>query len=54
MELKGIKEFLERYKTTLLKGDIERAEIVDCIKDITGITLKSSEFKIERFISQKR
>ncbi len=49
MELKGIKEFLERYKTTLLKGDIERAEIVDCIKDITGITLKSSEFKIERF-----
>ena len=48
MELKGIKEFLERYKTTLLKGDFEREEIVLCIKEISGVTLKSSEFKIER------
>jgi hypothetical protein len=48
MELKGIKEFLERYKTTLLKGDFEREEIVLCIKDVSGVTLKSSEFKIER------
>lgn len=48
MELKGIKEFLERYKKTLLKGDFEREEIVLCIKEISGVTLKPSEFKIER------
>lgn len=48
--MKGIKEFLERYKNTLLKGDFEREEIVQCIKEVSGILLKNNEFKIERFI----
>lgn len=48
MELKGIKEFLERYKTTLLRGDISREEIILSIKEISGVTLKNTEFKIDR------
>ena len=48
MELKGIKEFLERYKKTLLRGDISREEIILLISDVSGVTLKNSEFKIDR------
>ena len=46
MELRGIKEFLERYKATLLKGDLERDEIVVCVKNISGVFLKNTEFTI--------
>jgi hypothetical protein len=48
MELKGIKEFLERYKQTILRGDTTREGIIRCIKDISGVELKNSDIKIER------
>lgn len=46
--MKGIKEFLERYKTTLLKSDSIREDISLTIREITGVALKNSDFKIER------
>ena len=48
MELKGIKEFLERYKTTLLKSDSTREDIILTIFEISGVKLKNSDFKLER------
>ena len=46
--MKGIKEFLERYKLTLLKSDSIRDDIILTIKEITGVILKNTDFKIER------
>lgn len=48
MELKGIKEFLERYKTTLLKSDLTREDIILTVFEISGVKLKNTDFKIER------
>lgn len=48
MELKGIKEFLERYKKTLLRSDLIREEITQIINNISGVSLKNNEYKIER------
>lgn len=46
--MKGIKEFLERYKQTLFRSDLVREEIIHIIRSISGVELKNSEYKIER------
>ena len=47
MEIKSIKELLERYKKTLLHSDTTRQEIISCIFEISGVLLKNSEFKLD-------
>ena len=50
MELKGIKEFLEQYKKTLLKADDERDIIKESIYVISGVVVLNKDFKINHSI----
>jgi hypothetical protein len=48
MQLSSIKEFLEVYRTRLLKEDDKRLEVTEIIKKITGVTVPLSDMKIAR------
>lgn len=50
MELKGIKEFLERYKKTLKNFESHHEDIIQSIYNVSGVKLNSSEFKIKNTI----
>lgn len=47
MELKGIKDFLERYKKTLSNFELTYEDIIQSIFNTSGVKLNKSEFTVK-------
>lgn len=47
MELKGIKDFLERYKKTLSNFELTHKDIIQSIFNTSGVKLNKSEFTVK-------
>lgn len=47
MELKGIKDFLERYKKTLSNFELTHEDIIQSIFNTSGVKLNKSEFTVK-------
>ena len=48
MSLKGIEQFLERYKKVLLLENNKKEEVINIIKTETGIILKEKQITISK------